>query len=379
MFIMALFLWGIAAWWGLACMNLAANWLLLPRLSRMGCSEPPPSLSVVIPARDEERDIGAAVTSHCTQDYPGLRVVVVDDRSTDGTRAILDRLAQRYESLEVVDGREPPRGWLGKPHAIMLGLDHVRSDLVLVVDADVRMDPGVLHRAAGEMVRHDLDCLLMIPELEGRGLEPMVMSFWPALLLYIAPSYLMNLPTLKSLATGAPSGLLVRREALEAAGGMAAIAMEIPNDAALGKLMKRYRGRYRVVLAMDCVRVRMYRGLRECVKGFTKNCYRFYLGNPVLALAAKVDDLSVHCLPLLAVAGALIFPALRPIAAPGAIALTAGIICNALSGLRGRQALWTALVFPLRSVLWTYILLLSVRQYYGRGIEWRGRRYGRIK
>src|SRR5262245_52974851 len=106
---------------GLGLLLLIVNLAALPRLSRASAPRSFPRVSVVIPARDEERGIEAAVASHLASGYPDLEVVVVDDRSTDRTRAILERLALGDPRLHIVAGVEPPEGWLGKPHALAEG------------------------------------------------------------------------------------------------------------------------------------------------------------------------------------------------------------------------------------------------------------------
>jgi cellulose synthase/poly-beta-1,6-N-acetylglucosamine synthase-like glycosyltransferase len=370
-------LWAVAAWWACALCNAILNLLLVPRLSKDAPSGNLPSLTVVLPARNEEARVGEAVAAHCAQDYPGLQVVVVDDGSTDRTPEILRELSGRFAGLEVVAGTPPPEGWLGKPNAQRRGLEAARGEYVLFADADVIYAPGTLRRAMGEMVRRDLDMLLLLSRLEGRGLEPLVLSMLDAFAFYASPTFLVNRPRLKGFAFGAGSGNLVRRSALEAAGGIEAIRAEVVDDVAMGRRLKALRGRFRVVLAFREIRVRMYTSFRGCIEGFTKNYYAFFGFSPLRAWFLQLGDGAVHSLPAAALAASLVLPALAPLRLPAAMAFGAGLLLNAGACLWSGHPLWVAPLYPFRPWIWAGILWRSMRRYQREGLIWRGRRYGK--
>ncbi len=371
-------LWAVVAFWALALLLLLVNLCRIPELLRGLSLNGYPLLSVIIPARDEAAIIERTVEAHCGQDYPCLQVVVVDDGSTDGTAEILESLRRLYPCLEVVRGQEPPEGWLGKPNAQRVGLSRATGDLLLFADADVIYAPGVHRRAVAELTSRNLDMLLLLSNLESRGLEPLVMTMLDAFCLYASPSFLHNIPWFRSFAFGAGSGNLVRRDAFEAAGGIDRIRAEVIDDVAMGRMMKRYRGRFRFVTAFDSIRVRMYRGLGGCMEGFTKNYYHFFGRNPLWAAFWQGGDLLVHTLPAALLLASLPVPALAPLRWPAALAVAAGLICNAATCLWSRHPLWAALAFPLRPMLWSWILLRSAWRYYRHGLVWRGRAYGSL-
>jgi hypothetical protein len=107
-----------------------------------GIADRLPRLSVVIAARDEAAAVEQALSSVLLQQYPDFEVVVVDDRSTDGTGAILDRMAEREPRLRVVHVDAVPAGWLGKNHALHLGAQGATGELILFTDADVAPQRG---------------------------------------------------------------------------------------------------------------------------------------------------------------------------------------------------------------------------------------------
>jgi glycosyltransferase involved in cell wall biosynthesis len=371
------FLWGVAAFWAFAAANAVLNALFIPRLPRDAGNGALPPLSVIVPARNEERGIGPALEALCAQDHPDFEVVVVDDGSTDRTHEILADLSRRHPNLQVVRGEEPPSGWLGKPNAQRVGLERARGEHLLFVDADVRYAPGVLRRAAAEFERRRLDMLLLLATLEARGLERVLMSNLDAFTLYVAPVFLSNVQAFRGFAFGAGSGNLVRRRALEAAGGLEAIRDEVVDDVAMGRRIKACGGRFRFVTAFGDVRVRMYDGLASAVEGFTKNYFAFFRFNPLMAALLEGGNLMVHSAP----AGLLLLAPFLGLSS-GALALAgasfgAGLLLNAALCLWSAKPLWIAPLFPLRPLLWGWILLRSARRYYRRGIVWRGRRYER--
>src|SRR5687768_12486517 len=125
----------------------------------------PPRLSIVVAARDEERNIEAALGSVLAQGYPALEVVVVDDRSTDATGSILHRMELRHPRLRVIRVDDLPDGWLGKNHALQVGAAAAAGEWLLFTDADVVLAPGTLERAIGFAAARGVDHLAVAPEL----------------------------------------------------------------------------------------------------------------------------------------------------------------------------------------------------------------------
>ncbi|MEW5763652.1 MAG: glycosyltransferase [Acidobacteriota bacterium] len=372
-----LVLWGVVLFWALAALHAVLNGLLIPRLRRTAPEGGLPFLSVIVPARNEEKAIAPALEALCDQDHPNFEVVVVDDGSTDRTPEILEGLARRHTNLRVVRGEEPPPGWLGKPNAQRVGLENARGEILLFVDADVRYGPGVLRRAASELEARRLDMLLLLSTLEARGLEHVLMSNLDAFTLYVSPAFLANVQALKGIAFGAGSGNLVRRRALEASGGIEAIRGEVVDDVAMGRRIKASGGRFRFVTAFSDVRVRMYEGLGSAVEGFTKNYFAFFGFNPFLGAFLEGGNLLVHTAPagLLLLAPALHLP--PQIMALSGASFGIGLLLNAALCLWAGKPLWIAPLFPLRPLFWSLILFRSARRYYRKGIVWRGREYGK--
>ncbi|MEJ2366870.1 MAG: glycosyltransferase [Acidobacteriota bacterium] len=368
--------WGIAAWWCLAFVQSLLNHALVPRLETFAGEENPPTLSVVVPARNEEAGVEAALRSHLEQDYPGLEVVVCDDGSTDRTPGILEALSREFARLKIVRGTEPPPGWLGKPNAQAQALSRTSGELVLFADADVRYAPGSHRRLAAFMKRENADMAAVLGLLEGRGLEPLVLSFLDAFTTYAAPSFLINHTQLRFLAVGTGSGNLVRRRALKGAGGLEAVKAEVVDDVALARAIRGAGFRVKVVTAYRNVAVRMYPSFRASIEGFTKNMYSAFRRNPLFALAGSALDILVHVLP--AAALPLVLSLSRQPAVLGApllVSVSLGVICNSFMAAWSRQPWWTALIFPVRTLLWAWIQFRSLLRFRRRGIVWRGRSY----
>ncbi|MDE3154840.1 MAG: glycosyltransferase [Acidobacteriota bacterium] len=352
---------------------------LVPRLRSQGPGDPHPwpRVSIIVPARDEARSIEAAVRSHLAQDYPDWEVIVVDDQSSDGTGAILDRLAQTDSRLRVIHNRLLPAGWLGKPHALQLGADAATGELLLFVDADVRYEPGLLRAAVDWLQRSRSDFLSLLPRVEMTGFwESVLMPFVPGAF-YTGLGLLANVDAVPWMAAGGGPGNLIRREVYRAIGGHAALASSVIDDVRLALLTKQAGHRCRIVRAEDVVALRMYHGFREVFDGFTKNVSHVYYGATGLALfGLTLAFLTAQALPpaVLLAAGAFPVPArdVALAAASVAAALAGRVVLQRLL----RAPLWAALTYPLQAVVWAAI---TARSFYWRLVRnevvWRGRRY----
>jgi len=358
----------------LAALNLA----LVPRLSRAPKAAGGPLVSVVIPARNEERDVGAAIRGHLAQSGSNLEVVAVEDRSTDGTAAVLERLAREDPRVRVVSGAEPPPGWLGKPHALAEGAAAARGELLLFADADVRYAPDVLARAVGLLERAQLDFLCLLPRIEAKGFWENVLMPNLIVTFFTAPAFLIPRPGWRSIAAGGGAGNLVRRDAYRAAGGHEALRDSVIDDVRLGYLMKRSGHSIGVVRAEDGIVVRMYRGFGEIVDGFTKNAAYLFQGTAGLVLfLIMAATLALAILPAIVL---LVFAAGGAVGASqvrlAAIAVGLQVTMRLLLAVALRDPLWPAFTHPIMTAVWSGILARSLFQrFFLRRLTWRGRRF----
>jgi len=354
--------------WVLTLIGTVLNLLIVPRLTPR-TPRRTPLVSVIVPARDEERAIRRTVTALLAQTYPALEVIVVDDRSTDATGTILAELAAADPRLIVVQGEEPPAGWLGKPAALHRGSLRARGELLLFMDADILYAPEAIAAAVAHLEDREVSLLSLFPHVEMHGFwEHVAMPNLGVFLFCFVPLGLVNGSRIALFGIGGGPGNLVRRDHYDAAGGHTALRDAVVDDVGLARLMRQRGFATGVVRAEDFVSMRMYHGLGEIVSGFTKNAFavfgrRYFVAAVILAICV-VFHLAPFALALtgdrlaLATVGVIVLTRLVLF-----IPLRYGVV-NALFG------------HPLMIGTWGYIMLRSV-WYTGirRQLHWRGRTY----
>ena len=245
----------------------------VPVLGNLQPPEPEawPKLSVVVPACDEADKIEPAIRSLQAQDYPDLEIVLVDDRSTDGTGAIMDRLASGDERVRIIHVAELPDGWLGKVNALHRGFSAAEGELVLFTDADVHFSPGVLRKAVAWFVDRKLDHLAALPDIWPAGLvvDSLIAAFLRQLLTLLTPPWRAVDPNSGGF-LGVGAFNLVRRSAFEATEGFEWLRMEVADDMGLAMMMKRSGAKCGVVAAFGDVGLHWYRGVAEAFRGAEK-------------------------------------------------------------------------------------------------------------
>ncbi len=338
----------------------------------------PPRVSVVIPARDEEAEVEAAVRSHLAQDYPDFEVVVVDDRSGDATPVILARLAAGDPRLKVVSGVEPPDGWLGKPHALDQGARAASGELLLFADADVRYDPSAMAEAVAMLEEQRIDLLAFFPRLEMVGFWENALMSYLAVSYFFGPAFWVNSDSQRRYAAGGGAGMLMRREAYRASGGHAALRSSVIDDMGLAIRVRRAGFRCRMVMADERVRLRMYRGFRAIFDGFTKNLAFVFEGamGAFLALSTLFTFLA-WILPAAVLVAAVLgarLPARDVVFAAIAFGLT--VAARARMAVFVRYPLWTSVTQPVTAAVWAAMTVRSfARRFIRRQVVWRGRAY----
>lgn len=284
-------LWALQAW--LTRIRLRD----LPDLPEAGPGAPP-AVTLCIPARNEEAELGRALDGWLAQDCPGLRILVVDDASTDGTPAILAGKAQGHpDRLRALRVEQLPPGWLGKNHALDLAAHQPEArsaPWLLFADADVQASPDLLRRAFAFLDQHPADLLTLLPALDTVGVaERVFLPLANLCFLWLLP--LGRIPDPRSgFACGVGGFMLVRRQAYDAAGGHRAAPLAAVDDMLLARRIKAAGGVNRVALGGPALHLRMYHGGADILQGLRKNLlglpWLFPLA-PVLAGAALATTL----------------------------------------------------------------------------------------
>lgn len=334
-----------------------------------------PGLTVVVPGRDEGANIRATLQSLVAQDYRergGLRVVAVDDRSTDATGVLMDRCAANYsEWVSALHITELPEGWLGKTHALDAALKiGSPTEYLLFTDADVRFEPSVLRRTLAYAEQEQVDHLVVMPTMELHSWsEGIVFGAFHAAILWAARPWKVPDPRARRDVIGVGAFNLVRRSALEAIGGLKPQAMVVLEDITIARRIKSAGLRSRVAFAPEMVRVHWAKGIRGQMRVMGKNLFSAFNFALLPALLACAGMASFGLVPLLglfwwktAIPAILVF---------GCVGLMYRS-CEGFSSIPAKYA-WT---FPLAALLFTVTILRSITVVLrDGGVRWRGTLY----
>ncbi len=235
---------------------------------------PLPRLSMLIAAKDEEANLPRCLETLSAQDYPDLEIIVINDRSADGTPRILDEAAARDPRMRAVHIRELPAGWFGKNNAMREGLTHARGEWLCFSDADCAYESPALLRAAVRLAqRENIEFLSVLPRLEVNTIwEQIVQPAAGAVMVFWFPPKLVNSPTSRrAYANGA--FMLMTREAYARLGGHESFKATLNEDMHMARQAKKIGLRLRVIRGQTMFRVRMYSGLRQIWRGWSRIFY----------------------------------------------------------------------------------------------------------
>lgn len=325
---------------------------------------------MVVAARDEADTVAPAVSSLLDLDYPHLEVVFVDDRSGDGTAEIVRRVARQHHQgyrLRLIENTELPDGWLGKVHALHLGVRASQHDLVLLTDADVVFAPEALQRAVTAQQVLGADHLAVLPKVEAKGFwEPSLVAFLASIFMVVFRPASLHRSRYRFLGVGAFT--LLTRSMLGQVEWLEPLRFQVIDDGFLGMMVKARGGRQFVLMGQEQMSLRWFHGLRGLVRGLEKNSY-----------AATGYSLGVAGLAALATSSPLWLPLLVAWSAGTAwgLLLYALISCAGLLVARAsRVAPWAAFAIPLAGAVYAFTLLRSAWLAERRGaIVWRGTPY----
>ena len=337
----------------------------------MGEVQPLPSVSVVVAARNEAAALPQAVQSLLDLDYPLLELIVVNDRSTDRSRAVLEELAARDPRLRIVTIEHLPPEWIGKSYALHVGSGAAMGEFLLFADADVTLEKSALQHALAFVRDRKLDHLTAIPDY-------VLVGFWERLMvgffvLHVSLRFRVWAAGKRSSKACAGIGAfnLVRASTYRAFGGHESLRFELIDDVMLGRRVKAVGGRSQIAWSGPLVRVRWQVGLSGVLGGLKKNMFPSFGFNLGAALASVFGSLVAWGLPVVALA-----------AGDSAVRITAALVMALhaiawnLLRLSDRRPWWIGLAMPAAGLLLASALMQSVFVIWWRGgVVWRDTLY----
>lgn len=374
-----------------------SNLRRLRRLDRYPPSPATPRVSVLVPARNEEANIGACVTSLLAQDYPDLEVVVLNDHSTDRTGEILagltgaaaraaptrmdekvaggDADSTMGERLRVLEGRDLPEGWLGKHWACHQLAEAASGELLLFTDADTRHGPASVRHGVAALHAEGADLLTALPFEETITLaEQLIVPVIPWSILTFLPLEVAYRTRSPAFSATIGQYMLFRANAYRAIGGHAAIATDPVDDISLGRRIKGGGFRWRLADATGDVRCRMYQNAEQVFEGFSKNLFSAF-GNRALPFVGVWLWLEiVFLLPVAVLLARLLGAPVPNLDAGIALAgVAAGLASWGMSHLRFGFPARLIPLYPLTMLLALTIALRSVALVRRGRTTWKGR------
>jgi hypothetical protein len=362
--------WASAAAITLGVVLLRRHWARLPHLETDPALPPdPPSVCLCIPVRDEALELGPALDSWIAQDYPALRILAVDDGSTDGSSEILrQREAAHPHRLRVIRNDHLPAGWLGKNHAMDLASRQPEAGnaaWLLFADGDVQASKDLLRRALAFALSRPTDILALIPAMDVVGpAERLILPVAASAFLVLVPPHQVPNPRHPAFC-GVGGFTLVRRAAYDAVGGHAGAPLEAIDDMMLARRVKAAGFINRVARGGPDLHLRMYHGLLELVRAMRKN-----------TAALPAWWLLPFLLPAVLVIG--LAPAWLPFAGHPLLALLLWLLVPALvgdvqQGMTGRPMDLLGALWPLNALVFAAGTAWALSDRF-RGVNhWRGR------
>ena len=368
--------------------NVLMNILSFKSLRAVAPPENGPLISVLVPARNEARNIEACVRSLLLQDYPHYELLVLDDHSEDSTAAIVEKLMAEVRNPRVtarlLRGQPLPDGWCGKNWACHQLADAAKGEFLLFTDADTIHSPGTVSSAMDYACRNDASLLSSWPRLlTGTLGEKLIVPVIPLIGFGFCPLWLLRLVQRKGLrfdsrlarAISASNGqfMFFKREAYERIGGHAAVRAHLVEDVALGREVAARMGEGMRLFNCDGVQfstVRMYRSLGETWEGFTKNMRAVFEGQSVAFWLFGLAQWTCLFAPFV-----FIFTAPHPVWRIVAAQVAVIYLIRVLLALRFRTSWLGAFLHPIGMFLMMLIGLNSWRRSIGSGVVWKGRTY----
>lgn len=344
------------------------NAVTAPMLKKAGECQDRQRVSVLIPARNEEANIGACIEGFLSQNYDNFEIRVLDDQSTDRTGAIIEKFDEKYPEVQAVRGKPLPAGWLGKNWACHQLSQHADGEILIFTDADNRPAPDAIANTVAYMQKFTLGLLSAFPEkVTGTLAEKLVVPVVDMFVYAGLPLWLTYFNRSPSLAAASGLWIAFTREAYQQIGGHQAVSNQIVEDVELSRLAKKKGIRILTSVGTRVVCCRMYQSFGEVWNGFSKNLFGLVRYKTLSLFVLTLILFTMCVLPYITVW-------FEPFTKLSVIAISINVVMRVVLALKYKHAFFTSVVLHPLGVLAT--LLIGINSFYqvkrGR-LEWKGR------
>jgi glycosyltransferase involved in cell wall biosynthesis len=355
--------------------NIIANRIVVKEPIESMRRDTLPSVSVLIPTRNEAKNIGACLRGALTQDHPKYEVIVVDDSSTDSTVQIAQNVAANTQRLRVFRGRPVAPHWFGKTYAQYQAAQVSRGEYLLFLDADVMLDRRALSYMVTAAKKTGAGILSILPLQVKEGFwEGLLGPFKYFHLFLFFPTYAMDWPWEAMAAYANGQCMLIERNAYKKIGGHSGASETLREGADMAKLLKLKGGKIRLLSGSGIARARLYGGPPDLWDGFTRFLYTLAHHTVAGAMLMILVYLMLFVLPVIKVILALATGA--KLLSVGLPLIQIGLGMAMFLAATGRYglALSEVLFFPLGAAVWIGMIGKSISVSMGKqGVNWKGR------
>ena len=339
-----------------------------PMLKKADNHKERPRVSVMIPARNEENNIGACIEGFLSQKYDNFEILVLDDQSTDRTQAIIEKFSERHREVQAIRGKPLPGGWLGKNWACHQLSQHANGEVLIFTDADNRPAPNAIANTVAYIQKFKLGLLSAFPEkVTVTFAEKLVVPVVDMFVYAGLPLWLTYFSRFPSLAAASGLWMAFTREAYQRIGGHQAVSSQIVEDVELSRLTKKVGIRILTLAGTSVVSCRMYHSFEEVWRGFSKNLFGLVRYKTIPFLMLMLALLTMCVLPYLTVW-------FSPFTKLSFVAILMNVVMRVVLSLKYKHPFWTSVLLHPLSVLVTVLIGINSLYQVKRGrLQWKGR------
>jgi chlorobactene glucosyltransferase len=340
-----------------------------------------PFVSIIVPARDEEENIGACLQSLTNQDYHNFEIIVVDDRSTDRTQEIVREFSASDPRIKVLHVGDLPKGWTGKNHAIHCGIPLAKGELLLFIDADTEHDPNCVTASVAYFERKNLDALSLEPHFEWTGfIQKLAFSVFTLITACLFPVFLVNKKGSK-LALSNGQYILIKKDVYKKVGGHEKIKDKILEDLALIENVKAAGYDYNLAVGTDIITVKMYKDIASFWQGWSRILFLALKRNCFIAFVLYVLAIISSLFPFVVLSATIVplvthLPAINPISILDFIVIAVLLLTTCFVNMIFRINPLYSLLHPIAIITGMAIMGNSVwLSLHKKEITWKGTTY----